>query len=86
MSSLCLRISYHRYVQVNQQADYTVTPSVLVRVISFTDQIISFKVAGEVLRNLAALGVLKLRSLLSSRFTDDTNSVRFVAAGTLSRI
>ena len=26
-SFLCLHISYHRYMQVNQQADYTVTPS-----------------------------------------------------------
>ena len=32
--------------------------------ISFIDYIISIKVADEVLRNLAALGVLKLRSLL----------------------
>ena len=36
----------------------------LLAVISFIDQIISFKVAGEVLRNLAALVVLKLRGLL----------------------
>ena len=36
----------------------------LLAVISVIDQMISFKVAGEVLRNLAALGVLKLRSLL----------------------
>ena len=36
----------------------------LLAVISVIDQMISFKVAGEVLRNLAALGVLKFRSLL----------------------
>ena len=29
-SSLCLQISCHRYVLVNQQADYTATPSFLV--------------------------------------------------------
>ena len=65
LSSLCLQISFHSYALVNQQTDYTQLHQVsLLAVISFIDQIISIKVAGEVLRNLPTLGVLKLRSLL----------------------
>ena len=73
LSSLCLQISFHSYALVIQQTDYTQLHQVsLLAVISFIDQIISIKVVGEVLRNLAVLGVLKAYCL-SSRFTDDTS-------------
>ena len=65
LSSLCLQISYHRYAIVNQQADYTVTPSFLDNrdQLYWSDNLIQSGRWG-LETNHAALGMLKLRSLL----------------------
>ena len=63
-SSLCLQISCHRYVLVNQQADYTATPSFLVSSdqLYWSDNFIQSARRG--LEKSRGTCVLKLRSLL----------------------
>ena len=90
LSSLCLQISYHRYVLVNQRADYTVTPSFLVSSdqLYWSDNFIQSGRRG--LEKSRGTWSAKTSNLIVyhrvSLTTPVTSSVRFVAAGTLSQI
>ena len=90
LSSLCLQISYHRYALVNQQADYTVTPSFLVSSDQFywSDNFIQSGRRG--LEKSRSAWSAKTSKLIVyhcvSLTTPVTSSVRFGSAGTLSQI
>ena len=85
LSFLCLQISYHRYMQVNQQAGYTVTPSSLVSSyqLYWSDNFIQSGRRGLEKSRRTWSAKTSEAYCLSSHFTDDTYSVRFIDAGTV---
>ena len=90
LPSLCLQISYHRYALVNQQADYTVTPSFLVSSDQFywSDNFIQSGRRGLEESRGTCIAKTSKRIVYHrvSLTTSVTSSVRFVAAGTLPQI